>query len=300
MLYRLFDLAYACRVAAMLPASDITITNSVSLPLVLPRNRAGKIYVSVARFPKGQMALYRRADRLQAVSQAVANAIRQQSPAIADRVRVVPNALSATFSAAEADAGATRRKEILYVGRIAREKGLDLLIRAFLLMPANTEWTLTLLGPADAAGGGDGGGFLEELRCAASALGDRIRFEAPIYDERALAARMQAAAIFVYPSVAEEGESFGMAPLEAMACGCAVVVSALDCFRDFVVDGGNAVVFDHRDRTGNCLARSLQNLAERPEVRIQLGREARQTARDFSPEKVADLFDRDFIELVGA
>src|SRR5262245_34751168 len=62
------DFYYALRVAHSLPQSDITVTNSFSLPLVLPRRRAGKIYVHVARFPKRQMALYFRADRLQAIS----------------------------------------------------------------------------------------------------------------------------------------------------------------------------------------------------------------------------------------
>src|SRR6516162_1672033 len=62
LLYRLFDIAYAVLICAVLPVSDVTITNSVFLPLFIPRRRAGKIYISVSRFPKGQMAFYRRAD----------------------------------------------------------------------------------------------------------------------------------------------------------------------------------------------------------------------------------------------
>src|SRR2546428_328239 len=77
------DFCYAVRVARSLPPSDITVTNSFSLPLVLPRRRAGKIYVHVARFPKRQMALYVRADRLQAISHAVADAITAQAPRLA-------------------------------------------------------------------------------------------------------------------------------------------------------------------------------------------------------------------------
>src|SRR5258708_1110966 len=46
---------YALRVARSLPTSDITVTNVFSLPLVLPRGGAGKIYVQVGRFPKHQM-----------------------------------------------------------------------------------------------------------------------------------------------------------------------------------------------------------------------------------------------------
>src|SRR5215467_5336550 len=69
------DFCYALRVARSLPQSDITITNSFFLPLLLRHRTAGKIYVHVARFPKHQMLLYSRADRLQAVSLAVAEEI---------------------------------------------------------------------------------------------------------------------------------------------------------------------------------------------------------------------------------
>jgi len=298
--YRICDAVYATRVACMLPRSDITITNSVSLPLLLPRSRAGSIYVSVARFPKGQMGIYRRAHRLQAVSRAVADAIRSQSPATSDRVRVIPNALSSTFSNLSARANAVRTQEILYVGRIAREKGLDILIRAFLKLPNQSEWTLTLIGPDAAAAGGDGPNFLNELKDICGYERKNIRFEPSIFDEQTLAARISSASIFVYPSVAERGESFGLAPLEAMACGCAVVVSNLACFRDFVVEGSNALVFDHRDPTGAPLARVLCTLIDQPELRAQLSASAVKTARDFHSNHVADLFLRDFDELISS
>ncbi len=299
LLYRLFDVVYAARVCAALPPADMTITNSVSLPLFIPRRRAGKIYVSVARFPKGQMAFYARADRLQAVSQAVADAMLRQSPSVCARVKVVPNALSATFTRLRVFSRGTRRKEILYVGRIAREKGLDLLIRAFLEISGHADWQLTLLGPSSVADGGDGAEFRAELEAHSRAEKGRVSFEAPIFDEAALVARLRAAEIFVYPSVAELGESFGMAPLEAMACGCAVVVSALGCFRDFAVDGDNAFVFDHRDASGAALARALEKLMEAPDLRNALGAAAIRTSRNFDVERVAQLFLADFAELTA-
>src|SRR5262249_22865835 len=80
------EFCYALRAARNLPPSDVTVTIGFSLPLVLPRRRAGKIYVHVARFPKRQMALYARADRLQAISQAVADAIVAQTPRAAHKV----------------------------------------------------------------------------------------------------------------------------------------------------------------------------------------------------------------------
>jgi glycosyltransferase involved in cell wall biosynthesis len=299
LLYRLFDVAYAAAACAALPPSDVTITNSVSLPLFIPRRRAGKIYVSVARFPKGQMAFYARADRLQAVSQAVADAMLRQSPSISARVKVVPNALSATFARLREPSRRSRKKEILYVGRIAREKGLDLLIQAFLRIPGHADWQLTLLGPSDVADGGDGAEFLAELEAHGRAAQGRVSFETAIFDEAALVARLRAAEIFVYPSLAEQGESFGMAPLEAMACGCAVVVSALACFRDFIANGDNALVFDHRNEGEIALAGTLEMLMNAPQLRDALGTAAICASKDFDAERVAQLFVADFAELIA-
>ena len=84
---------YDLRAALAMPTSDITVTNSFFLPLVLYRRKAGKIYVHAARYPKGQFSLYRRADRIQAVSMAVANAVTAQAPRLAGKVVVIGNPL---------------------------------------------------------------------------------------------------------------------------------------------------------------------------------------------------------------
>jgi glycosyltransferase involved in cell wall biosynthesis len=299
LLYRIFDVVYAGLACAVLPLSDVTITNSVALPLIIPRARAGKIYVNINRFPKGQMALYKRADRLQAVSQAVADAILQQSPSVFTRVKVVPNALSATFTRMRTPSRGTRVKEILYVGRIAREKGLDLLVRAFQQVQNRDGWRLTLLGPSDIAAGADGVALRSELETHSRLAQGRIHFEDPIFDETALAQRLHEAEIFVYPSVAEQGEALPMAPLEAMACGCAVIVSGLACFRDYIVDGSNALVFDHRNSGDTNLARVLEKLMNAEDLRHALGSAAIRTSQDFDAKRVAPLFISDFCELIA-
>jgi len=297
LLYRAMDILYALRAHHVLPESDITITNSVSLPLLLPRDRAGKVVVSVARFPKGQMNLYRSVDRLQAVSRPVAAAIRQQSPNVAHLVRVIPNCLSDAFLKAKAASARNPRREILFVGRIAREKGIELLLEAFLGMQDCDDWHLTILGPSDTRTGGDGAAYKQGLLWKAANSGGRIAFEEPIFDDAALANRMREAEIFVYPSIAEHGESFGMAPLEAMACGCATLVSDLGCFRDFVEEGQNALVFNHRDATGSSLAQSLQRLVGDSGLRRAIGTAGQATARQFSPSRVASQFLDDFTQL---
>ena len=89
-----------------------------------------------------------------------------------------------------------------------------------------------------------------------------------------------------------------MAPLEAMACGCAVVVSALACFRDFVIDGQNALVFDHGDETGRVLATVLKRLMDSSNLRDALGVAAIYSSEKFDANRVAKLFLGDFAELI--
>jgi hypothetical protein len=56
----LFDLWYGLRVMPILPPADILVTNTFWLPALERRKSRGKLYVHVARYPKGQMKLYRR------------------------------------------------------------------------------------------------------------------------------------------------------------------------------------------------------------------------------------------------
>ena len=76
---KLLDLFYSLRALSILPESDVIVTNTFWLPILLWQATA-KIYVHVGRFPKGQMRFYGRAARLQAPSRAVAEAIESEAP----------------------------------------------------------------------------------------------------------------------------------------------------------------------------------------------------------------------------
>ena len=119
------DMIYSWHASRALPPADVTVTNGFSLPFFMPR-KAGRIYVHVARFPKRHLFLYRKADRFQAVSSAVAQAIAQQTPTLAKKVVVVGNPLSHQYFTNQ-----TKSAVIDLVGRIAREKGVHELVQAF-------------------------------------------------------------------------------------------------------------------------------------------------------------------------
>src|SRR5207249_4220621 len=85
-----------------------------------------------------------------------------------------------------------------------------------------------------------------ELVQLARSLGPVCEMVGPVFDERALVEEYHAASIFVYPTLAEKGEALPVAPLEAMAGGCAVVTSNLQCFDDYIEDGRSGLKFEHR------------------------------------------------------
>ena len=299
------DLRYSLRVARALRPADITITNGFFLPLVLPRARAGKTYVQIGRYPKGQMALYSGADRLQAVSKAVGRAVVRQAPWLASKVRVIGYAIPDVFFAA--DSGTPRERVILYVGRIAREKGIELLLSAFatlrVRLPADVfaGWSLRIIGPHRVEQGGDGDEYLAELRALAAERAVPCEIAGPIFDERALAAHYRRAAIFVYPSLAETGEALGLAPLEAMAAGCAAVVSALQCFADYIDDGVAGLTFDHRGSDPAAdLAAKLARLIAEPDLLLRIGTGGRSAAARFGVAPIAARMLDDFRALLGA
>jgi glycosyltransferase involved in cell wall biosynthesis len=250
------------------------------------------------------MFLYRRADRLQAVSAVVADAIRAQTPALATRVVTIGNPVSDAYF--QSDMQRPRAKTVLYVGRIAREKGLHLLLHAFQLAAGDGRgnvngWKLRMVGPHDPAHGGDGENYFSQLRELAAPLGADCEFVGPIFDEARLIREYQSASIFVYPTIAEKGEASPVAPLEAMAGGCAVIVSDLRCFEDVLQPGVNGLSFDHRsaDAERN-LAGELLRLMTNPDLRGQIAANGSETAGRYRTAAIAGQMLADFELLLSS
>ena len=298
LLYRAGDFLYALRARRALPAADIVITNTIWLPTLIRDPRVGKLCVHVARFPKGQMRLYRHADRLQTVSQAVERAIAVELPTVAAKVKVIPPYLSADPPPLAPEAFDTPREPwVLYLGRIHPEKGLDLLMRAFgdfIGRTPETPWRLKVIGPVAAKMGGGGEEYKARLDAISEPFRDRVDWLGFVSDEE-LNATCRRSSVFVYPSLAEKGESFGLAPLEAMAQGCPAIVSDLACFLDFLEDGRTGLVFDHRSADpAAALSTQLLRLARDPALHRELARAGYAKAREFTRERIARLYLEDF------
>lgn len=292
------DLWYALRVQRRLPEADILVTNTFWLPVVTRRRSRGRVYVHVARYPKGQLQLYRGA-ALQTVSEPIRAAILREDPAAVARTRVIPYPLADHYLRPSLPAG---DRIVLYAGRVHPEKGVHLLIEAFARLPASCRdvWRLQIVGPWQVERGGGGEPYLDRLRAAVAPVSDRVEFVGGVFDEARLVEHYASARVFVYPSLAERGETFGLAALEAMAAGGCPVVSDLACFRDFIRPGENGLVFDHRapDPAGQ-LSTVLAGLLPDPDATNTLRAAAWRTARQYTIDSIATRFLDDFAALVA-
>ena len=104
------------------------------------------------------------------------------------------------------------RRILLFLGRVDRKKGCDLLVRAFVAMQPEG-WDLVIAGPcADA-------GYRAELD--ALATGGRVHFTGMLTGAEKWGA-YRCAEVFALPS---HQENFGMALAEALACGVPALLS---------------------------------------------------------------------------
>jgi len=105
---------------------------------------------------------------------------------------------------------------ILYVGRINEMKNIIQVIRSFMLVSKSSEVKLIVVGDDKSKFET----FLNEAQCTEKTK-RKIKFLQNVSNEEKYQL-MKNASIFLYPTLFE---GFGFPPLEAMSCGCPVIVS---------------------------------------------------------------------------
>ena len=162
------------------------------------------------------------------------------------------------------ESGTVRDRRVLYVGRVERTsrwKGLHVLVESLT--------RLRELVPGvglDIVGDGDD---VDHLRRRAAALGvaDLISWHGRV-SHRELPGHYRRAGVTVLPSLTES-ESFGMTLVEAMACGCPVVGSAVGGIPFVVRDGVDGLLVPPGDPAA--LAEALAAVLDRPAARGRPG-----------------------------
>jgi glycosyltransferase involved in cell wall biosynthesis len=180
-----------------------------------------------------------------------------------ERVDVVPY-----FTTLPAAATAPRPRHILFVGRLMREKGVDLLLDA--LSRLTGEWTCTIVGDGIASG---------KIRAHARTRGidDRVTFAGWLTGD-ALSAALAAATVVAVPS--RWPEPFGIVGIEAMAHARPVVAFRVGGIPDWLDDGVTGYAVAPGDVAA--FAARLGQLLDHPDEARALGVAGRaRVERDF-------------------
>jgi len=161
---------------------------------------------------------------------------------------------------------------LLYVGRISREKDLDLLAAAYRrLRDEGLPMQLFVVGH---------GPYSEAF---AKSLPEAI-FTGYLTGNE-LAAAYASADIFVFPSTTD---TFGNVILEAQACGLPVVVSDSGGPKELVQDTANGLITKSHDEED--FARAIRALVTNPALRERMGKSARNSVIDRSWPSAFDRF----------
>lgn len=208
--------------------------------------------------------LYAAIDAMIFVSEAARSEFLSSRPQIeASHLFVVPNAVKIRpVEPLDVPHGENR---VVYVGRIAPEKGIDVLIKAISKLDDIPGLRLVI------AGTGRGRDVMPLMDLARRLGVDaRIDWVGQVSD---VAPLMASAAVGVLPSVGKE--AFGLVVAEFMAQGVPVIATGHGACAEIITDGVDGLLVPPADV--DALADALRRLLDDPDLRRQLGGEGART-----------------------
>ena len=229
------------------------------------------------------------------VSRHTASDLREDLGLSDEKIRVIPNGIDEVYRPLEpkqAEAGLPDQVRgigpyILYVGRFDPYKNVPGLIRCFKQTADEVpEARLVVVGHRDPR---YPEAFAEAGRLR---LGKKIIFVDGASEEE-LVSLYNRARFLVLPSFYE---GFGLPPLEAMACGTAVIVSNRASLPEVVGEAG--IIVDAADESA--LARALTGVWRDDALRRDLGKRGRARARNFSWQRAAGQTLDAYREILGS
>jgi glycogen synthase len=204
--------------------------------------------------------------------------------------RLIPNGADlACFSPAPVapPPDPARLPRVIFVGRVVYEKGLQVLVEALRrCQDAGCPFELMVCGE---------GPYLPEIEAlvAAQGLGRLVDYRGVLKGE-GLAAALRSADVAVVPSVWDE--AFGLAAIEAMACGLPVIASDTGGLGGLVGELGPEMLFPRGDAAQ--LAQRLQALLADPARRRATGEAGRRLAEDkYDLRRMLQAYDELFTTL---
>lgn len=169
-------------------------------------------------------------------------------------------------------------KTILYFGKLTKAKGAFATIRAFnIFHKTHTDWKLVMAGPAYSA---------ELLNDVPDEVRKDIEFPG-LCNRDQIKQLIDACSFVCIPSFFE---TFGMAPLEAMARSKAVIFTSRTSGPEIIEDGKNGLLVDPDNIS--IIAQKMSFLADNIETRNEIGSNAYKTIdEELSESRVLDILE---------
>jgi D-inositol-3-phosphate glycosyltransferase len=183
---------------------------------------------------------------------------------------------------------------VLFVGRIQRLKGLEVLLRAFARLRDVGTTQLVIVGGQP--GTGHESREIARLQHLAAKLGlsEQTRFVGAVPHEE-LPLYYSAADVSVMPS---SYESFGLVAVESLACGTPVVATRVGGLTSIVRDGETGLLVPWRD--AELFAERLQLVLQDDAFRSRLAERARESVLGYGWDRIADAHLALFAEVRAA
>ena len=179
---------------------------------------------------------------------------------------------------------------VLFVGRLASNKGLLALVQAFAELHRHDPSAYLVLVGAD---GGERGAVEQRIR--ELGLADRVRLTGFVPDESLLASGFREARLFALPS---QYEAFGLVLLEALAQGTPVIASRVGGIPEFIENGKAGRLIPPED--AGALAAAFRELWEDEPTRRRWGTYGRETVVPrYQWEAVVDRLQQVYAEVLG-
>jgi alpha-maltose-1-phosphate synthase len=181
----------------------------------------------------------------------------------------------------------TSKPSVVFVGRITRQKGVPVLLRAAAHLDPDVQLVLCAGAPDTPELGAEVAGLVEELRKTRAG----VIWLSGMLSKREVIQLLSHSTLFACPSVYEP---LGIVNLEAMACGTAVVASKVGGIPEVVADGETGLLVPPDDP--DALAESINALTrdrDRAKAMGVAGRERAQSQFDWGKiaQQTAELYE---------
>jgi glycosyltransferase involved in cell wall biosynthesis len=256
----------------------------LAVPLVITSHggdvRANSVRMQKPGIPQRSAAALRAANAVISIGPFTEREYQRLLPGI-DNIVTIPNGVEledyrvAVERPSGLEASIVAADYLLFLGRLVKRKGIDVLLNAVAQLPAQQRPMSVI------AGEGDERQSLEGL-AARLGIPAHVRFVGPVTGQTKFWL-IQNARFVVMPS--RDEESFGLVVLEAYAAGRPLIGSTVSGIRDLVRGGQTGLLVPPDDPPA--LAGAIRRLMQDSELVRSMGENAKRVSADYSWEAIA-------------